>query len=120
MCSEQNYLRCIFSEYPKQWSTWISLAELWYNTNLHTSLQKTPFEVLCGYGSNHMPLGTFHDTVVPSAATTIHDRLQILVAMKENLAKVHNRMKHYANQHRFKSKFSVVEWVFLKLQPYNQ
>lgn len=27
------YLRCAVSEEPKQWKSWLSQAELWYNTN---------------------------------------------------------------------------------------
>jgi hypothetical protein len=34
---------------PKKWNSWLSLAEWWYNTNYHTSLQPTPIEVLYGY-----------------------------------------------------------------------
>jgi hypothetical protein len=31
---------------PDQWSKWLPLAEWWYNTNFHSSLKTTPFEVL--------------------------------------------------------------------------
>jgi hypothetical protein len=37
------------SDRPKSWSRWLSLAEWWYNTNFHSSIQMTPFEALFGY-----------------------------------------------------------------------
>ena len=46
-CLEQ-YLRCMTNKTPDQWSKWLPLAEWWYNTNFHSSLKTTPFEVLYG------------------------------------------------------------------------
>ncbi|GKD11864.1 putative mitochondrial protein, partial [Tanacetum coccineum] len=37
----KTYLRCMTGEKPKEWSKWLSLAEYWYNTNFHTSIQTT-------------------------------------------------------------------------------
>lgn len=45
----ETYLRCICSECPNSWSKYLSLAEWWYNTNHHSSVNHTPFEVLYGY-----------------------------------------------------------------------
>ena len=42
------YLRCFISAYPRQWSRWLSLCEIWYNTNWRSSLGKSPFEVIYG------------------------------------------------------------------------
>jgi hypothetical protein len=42
------FLCCFISFHPNQWSRWLSLYELWYNTNWHASLGKSPFEVLYG------------------------------------------------------------------------
>ena len=42
------YLRCMSHLEPKRWSTWLSLAEWWYNTTHHTAIQMTPFEALYG------------------------------------------------------------------------
>ncbi|GJX10764.1 retrotransposable element Tf2 [Tanacetum coccineum] len=44
----EGYLRYITGEQPKKWFEWLSLAELWYNTNFHTSINTTPFEVVYG------------------------------------------------------------------------
>jgi transposase InsO family protein len=33
------YLRCSVSSTPRQWLKWLPLAELWYNSCFHTTLQ---------------------------------------------------------------------------------
>ncbi|GKF02549.1 ty3-gypsy retrotransposon protein [Tanacetum coccineum] len=33
----EGYLRCMTDEHPKEWAKWLSLAELWYNSNFHTT-----------------------------------------------------------------------------------
>nr|GEZ56092.1 hypothetical protein [Tanacetum cinerariifolium] len=35
-------------ERPNEWKKWLSLAELWYNSNFHTSIQTIPFEAVYG------------------------------------------------------------------------
>ncbi|RVW82993.1 Retrovirus-related Pol polyprotein from transposon 17.6 [Vitis vinifera] len=42
------YLRCFTSSRPKEWVQWVPWAELCYNTSLHASTRKTPFEVVYG------------------------------------------------------------------------
>lgn len=43
-----NYLRCFPSERPKDLARWLPLAEWWYNTTYHSSIQQTPFEAVYG------------------------------------------------------------------------
>lgn len=45
----ETFLRCFVHACPSQWSHWISLAEYWYNTSLHSALGRSPFEPLYGY-----------------------------------------------------------------------
>ena len=33
----------------KKWASWLSLAEFWYNTSFHTTLNMTPFQALYGF-----------------------------------------------------------------------
>ena len=44
----ENYLRCMTSDDPKDWSLWLPLAEFWYNTNYHSSAKTTPYEIVYG------------------------------------------------------------------------
>lgn len=44
----QTYLKCMISERPQDWITWLPLAEWWYNTSYHTALHTTPYEVVYG------------------------------------------------------------------------
>ncbi|CAJ2661631.1 unnamed protein product [Trifolium pratense] len=44
----ETYLRCMCSDKPSTWSQWISLAEYWYNTNFHSSIQATLMKSFMG------------------------------------------------------------------------
>lgn len=43
------YLRCTVNACPHKWKDWLPLAEFWYNTSFHSSLNSSPFEVLYGH-----------------------------------------------------------------------
>lgn len=45
----EGFLRCAVNSCPKQWHKWLYVAELWYNTNYHSALGRSPFEVLYGH-----------------------------------------------------------------------
>jgi hypothetical protein len=42
----EGFLRCTVHSCPRQWHKWLPVAEYWYNTTIHSSLGKSPFEVL--------------------------------------------------------------------------
>jgi hypothetical protein len=50
----ETLLRCFVSSHPSQWSKWLPLAEFWYNSSFHSSLGKSPFEVLYDYPPRHL------------------------------------------------------------------
>jgi hypothetical protein len=59
------YLRCFVHSCPKDWSKWLSLAEFWYNTNFHTALGLTPFEVFYGHPPRHFGVHDPLESTVP-------------------------------------------------------
>ena len=108
------YLRCAVHETPRQWKTWLPLAELWYNSNYHTSLGCSPFKALYGYDAE---LGTMLPLPVDqesSASEFLQHRDTQLAALKEHLAAAQNRMKLQADRHRSDRQFCVGERVLLK------
>ena len=46
--SLERYLRCMIGEKPQEWSLWIPLVEWWYNTNWHSTIGVTAYEVVYG------------------------------------------------------------------------
>ena len=116
----ESYLRCMTGEFPTRWSSWLAMAEWWYNSSYHSSLQLTPFEALYGYKPVPLPLGPYVDTIIPAAAQLLQERMRISGSLKDHLTKAQQRMKFFADQQRTERSFAVGDWVFLKLQPYRQ
>ncbi|GJV95601.1 peroxidase 64 [Tanacetum coccineum] len=65
-------------ENPKEWYKWLSLAELWYNSNYHSSIATTPFEALYGQPPPvHVPyVGGFSNVDVVDRKLTIRQGKQ--------------------------------------------
>ena len=116
--SLEQYLRAFAHDKPHTWFDWLHLAEFWFNTNYHTSTKLTPYEALYGFPPpkilDYIP-GT---TKVDALDKLLHSRSQMLALLKQNLCAAQSRMKLQADQHRSDRHFSVVDWVYLRLQPY--
>lgn len=94
------------------------MAEYWYNTSFHSSLQKTPFEAMYGYpppciGENILP-----DSISAEAQEFFQDRDNRMQQLKANLTAAQARMNKYANQKRTERTFQEGDMVYLKMQPY--
>ncbi|KAG8483504.1 hypothetical protein CXB51_022371 [Gossypium anomalum] len=116
----ENYLRCMTGETPSQWSQWLPLAEWWYNSSFHSSIQLTPYEALYGQPPpTHMP---YLPGVSPVAV--VDRSLQAKEAARKllhfHLKRACAHMKHFADRHRSERSFSVGDLVYLRLQPYRQ
>ncbi|GJR39964.1 putative mitochondrial protein [Tanacetum coccineum] len=107
-------------ERPKEWTKWLSLAEYWYNTNFHTSINTTPFEVVYGQPPTfHVPyvVGT---SSVDKVDRTLAAREEAINVLKFHLRRAQDRMKAITDGHRTYRHYAVGDMVYLKLQPYRQ
>ena len=114
------YLRCFTSTKPKQWVKWLSWAEFCYNTSWHSTIRRTPFEVV--YGREPPSLLAY----VPGTArvAAVEEELirgdEVLKELKQNLKAAQEQMKkNYDLRHREKE-YEVGSWVYVRLQPYKQ
>jgi hypothetical protein len=114
------YLRCVVHDSPKQWKSWLSLAELCYNTNYHTTLGCSPFQALYGYTPQVGLMLPMSDAEKTPAGPCLQEREARMDQLKQHLAKAHNRMKLKADKGRSDREFQVGEQALLKLQPYVQ
>jgi hypothetical protein len=88
----ETYLRCMCADKPSSWYHWLTLAEWWYNTNYHTSINCTPFAVVYGQPPPiHLPY-------LPGEATaaavdrSLSAREAVIQLLKFHLLRAQNRM----------------------------
>lgn len=114
------FLRCVVQDSPTTWKSWLSLAELWYNSSFHTSIGCSPFKALYGSEANIGASPQVLESTTPSVSELIENRELHLQALKEHLAAAQNRMKLMADKKHSDLQFQVGDQVLLKLQPYTQ
>lgn len=115
------YLRCFVQACPKQWVNWLHLAEFWYNTCHHSSLNKSPFEVLYGHTPNNFGLDSIESCAHPELKDWLTERAKMMTALvQQQLQRAQQRMKVQADKQRTERSFKVGDFVFLKPQPYIQ
>ena len=118
--SVEAYLRCFIQACHSQWSKWLSPAEFWYNTNYHSSLTKSPFEILYGQEPQHFGITRVPVRTNSDLEAWLKERDQIADILKWQLTRVQHRMKQQADKKRSERSFAVGDRVWLKLQPYVQ
>jgi hypothetical protein len=116
----EGYLRCFAHACPSKWIQWLTMAEYWYNTSLHSALGKSPFEVLYGRLPRQLGLSDVNICPVPDLQVWLEERKLMQSLLKQHLERVRLRMKHFADKHRSECMFEVGDVVYLKLQPYVQ
>lgn len=114
------YLRCMCGDAPKEWMKWLSLAEFWYNSNFHSAIQTTPYEVVYGQPPPVHVTYTMGDSKVALVDRTLTTREKAIDMLKFHLHRARNRIFQVANKHRTEKEMAVGAWVYLKLQPYRQ
>lgn len=98
----------------------MSLAEIWYNSNYHSSLSRSPYKALYGCEANLGLAPTVTPDTPSSVAKVVEHREEHLQSLKAHLARAQNRMNLMADSKRTDHQFEVGEQVLLKLQPYTQ
>lgn len=87
------YLRCFTRDQPKNWVKWLPWSELCYNTSLHGSLGKSPYQVV--YGRDPPTLLDYIPgaTSVEAAEKELLSRDEVIKRLREKLLESQNRMK---------------------------
>lgn len=116
----ETFLRCFVHTCPSKWCLWLSVAEYWYNTSLHSSLGRSPFEVLYGYTPKHFGLSAVDASNIPELDEWLQERQLMTKVVQLHLQRARDRMKRHADKHRSERSFNVGDSVYLKLQPYIQ
>jgi hypothetical protein len=114
----ETYLQCYTASKPKDWSTWLPMAEWWYNTNHHSATGMTPFEAVYGYPPPSLISYVPGTTANLAVDAQLKDRNSIINLLKEHLHKARNQMKIQADKTRTERVFQEGDWVYLRLQPY--
>jgi len=109
------FLRCFISAHPSQWKKWLSLCEFWCNTNWHSSLGKTPFEVLYGRQPRFFGITSSDQIAATDIQSWLDERKLVLASVWQHLLRMQQRMKHQADKKCSERNFNVGDSVFLKL-----
>jgi hypothetical protein len=113
------FLRCAVHDMPSKWDKWLALAEFWYNSCYHSSLQCSPFKALYGVEPNMgvLPVPSWAES---EASLTLQQRQDHLAVIETHLAATQNKMKFYADNNRSFRQFQTGDKVYVKLQPFAQ
>ncbi|GJS25500.1 retrotransposon-related protein [Tanacetum coccineum] len=108
------YFYCLSS--PIRWPN----KEYWYNTNFHTSINTTPFEIVYGQAPTFHIRYVMGPSNVDKVDRTLSAREEAITMLKFHLRRAQDRMKAIADGHRTDRQYAVGDMVYLKLQPYRQ
>jgi len=110
----ETFLRCFVHACPAKWSSWIALAEYWYNNSTHSATGKSPFLVLYGYEPKHLGISADDAVSTHDLSEWLHEHQCMTELVKLHLVRAKDRMKRQADKNRFERAFQVGDWVFLK------
>lgn len=114
------YLRCFVNEIPRHWYKFLHLAEYWYNTSLHSTINMTPFRALYDRDPPSLLDYVAGSTQDNTLDLNLQQHQQILRQLKANFERSKISMEKQSNKHRIDFTFKVGDLVLLKLQPYRQ
>ncbi|CAA7016982.1 unnamed protein product [Microthlaspi erraticum] len=116
----ETYLCCFASSHPKSWAKFLCWAELSYNTNFHTAIGTTLFQVMYGRAAPSLLRFEEKSTANFDLEVMLEERDEMLTALKYHLVQAQAQMKNNADKHRRELLFEAGDKVFLKLRPYRQ
>ena len=94
------------------------LAEWWYNSNWHSAIGLTPYEIVYGQPhSLHKPY-VAGDSLVEDVDRSLKAREECIEMLRYHLTRAQQRMKKQADLLRTDKYFETGDWVYVKLQPY--
>lgn len=88
-----------------KWVQWLHLAEFWYNTSYHTSLKKSPFEVLYGHQPRYFGIDIVESCAIPQLDEWLKERDTMTKLLQHHLERVQQRMKNQADKGRTERSF---------------
>jgi len=94
------YLRCSIQDSPTTWKSWLSLAQLWYNSSYHSSIGCSPFMALYGYDPDLGAVPSDATDASPSVSQIIQHRKLHMQSFKPKLQQAQNRIKMFADRNR--------------------
>lgn len=110
----ETLLHCFVNGCSKKWSLWLPTTEFWYNTNLHSALDSSPFEVL--YGRKPRSLGISVDDTTPAQSSDkLQERSITQSLVHQHLLRAQGRMQCQVDKRRSERSFEVGDWVYMKL-----
>lgn len=90
----ETLLQCMCSEKLSSWSQWLALSKWWYNTNFHSSIQTTPYEVVYGQTPpTHLPGEAPNNAMVDKTLTS---KKVVIRLLQFHLLRAHNCMTQQA------------------------
>ncbi|GJS07467.1 retrotransposable element Tf2 [Tanacetum coccineum] len=110
------YLRCMTGDKPKEWVQWIPLAEYWYHTYFHTSINTIHYQVLYGQALPAHVTYTAGDNANDSVDRSLVAREAAIQLLKFHLQRAQDRMKTMADKKRTEGIVVKVGEVAYKLE----
>jgi hypothetical protein len=101
----ETYLRCFAHACPAHWVSWMSLAEFWYNTSFHSTLGRSPFEVLYGHSPRHFGIQSADACNHQDLSSWLQERVVMQTLVKQHLHRAQERMKWQADKGRSERQF---------------
>lgn len=85
-------LRCFVQACPSKWVHWLSVAKFWYNTNFHSSVGRSPFEVLYGHPPRHFGLHSTSAVRNADSTSWLEDREVMTKLVQQHLLRAQDRI----------------------------